>query len=646
MHEQIRVTLVKHFSDCFRVVKRFFSFLYFYCIMQIVLFDLNFEHWGIFLLSFIPAFINVGIFLFVVFYLPHNRINRAFSLFVILMGTAQAAEGLMRMSNTIEVAEEWNKISVAPWAFITPFGLLFTLHFTQWEKKISDGLLFILLFFPATIFEFLIIIRLDKYSIIKSEEWNWIVNPEPTFVTNALFLWICGIGLITLALLWIYYFRVKENKRKKMQSLLLAVGFSIPFVGGVISEVIFPLVFGLNSIPLTTPLITAFSITSLIAIRRYDLMDYSPHRQWDKIIEAMNEGVLIVNNEDRIMYANEKFCSIVGYKFNEIEGQIAKKLFLDNQDAIVQMEKIIEKRKNSLSSQNELQLKTKSGKKIWMLVSGSPCHDRKGTIVGSIGIHTDISILKKSQRELNDTLNEMNTFIYKTSHDLKAPLCSLEGLISLAETEIKSPESNLYFGMISKCTRKMKNLLTDLTSIIMSSKGEIRCEAIDFEQLIDDIKKGMRFLPGFAEINFVADIKQINPFHSDKRFLSTILQNLLNNAIKFKKNNYDFVSSYIHIYIKEDALGVRIEISDNGIGIPENFQEKVFDMFFRGTEISAGSGLGLYIVKTTVKKLKGKIELKCEKKQTTFIVLLPDLMKYVSDQTHDFKSDPIKCFCK
>lgn len=610
------------------------------------LFDLNFQHWGIFLLSVIPAFINLGIFLFVVFYLPHNTINRAFSLFVILMGTAQAAEGLMRMSNTMEIAEQWNKISVAPWAFITPFGLLFTLYFTGWEKKISEGLLFILLFFPATLFEFLIIVRLDKYSIIQSEKWNWIVNPEPTFIMNAFFLWICGLGLIMLVLLWLYYFRVKGNKRKRSQSLLLAIGFSLPFIGGVITEAIFPLVLGLDDIPLTTPLITAFSITSLIAIWKYDMMDYSPHRQWDKIIDSMNEGVLIVNNEDQIMYANEIFCSIVGYEFNEIEGQNARSLFTANEEDLIKMEEVLKQRKGNLSSQYELQLKTKSGKKIWMLISGSPYHDRNGKVIGSIGIHTDISVLKKSQRELNETIQEMNTFIYKISHDLKAPLCSLEGLISVAETEIASPESRLYFGMISKCTRKMNDLLTELTNILMTSKGEITCDVINFVQIIDDIKGSLRFLPGFADINFVIDIKQTNEFHSDKRFLSTVLQNLLSNAVRFKKNDHDFVSSYVHIYIKEDNLGVRIEISDNGIGIPLSFQEKVFDMFFRGTEISEGSGLGLYITKTTVKKLRGRIELKCiERKQTTFIVLLPDLKTYIQIQDHDLKKDPIRCIC-
>ena len=445
-------------------------------------------------------------------------------------------------------------------------------------------------------------------------------------------------------LLWLHYIKTKENNRKKKQALLLAIGFSIPFVGGVISEAIFPLLLGIDSIPLTTPLITAFSITAVIAIWKYDLMDYSPHHQWNSIIEGMNEGVMIVNNEGEIMYANEKFCSIVGYNFHEMEGQIAKYLFLDHEES-EKADKILEERKNNLSSQYEIRLKTKNGKKIWVLVSGSPYYDKKGRVVGSIGIHTDISSLKKKERELHEAVDEMDTFIYKASHDLKSPLSSLEGLINLAEKEITSPESTLYFGMINISIKKMNNMLANLTSIILTSKGEMICEIINFEQLIDETKAGLNFLPGSVNINFKVDITQTKDFHSDKRFLSTIFQNLLSNAIKFKRDNVS-EPSYIHIYIKEDNLGVRIEISDNGIGIAENVQKKVFDMFYRGTEMSNGTGLGLYIVKATVKKLRGKIELRCsEGKQTTFIVLLPDIKKYQSNQTHDFKNDSIKCVC-
>ena len=90
------------------------------------------------------------------------------------------------------------------------------------------------------------IARLDKYTIVKSEQWNWIANPESTPVTNSIFLWMSGIGLLMLVLLWLYYFKERAQIEKKIQALLVAVGFSIPFVGGLTTELIFPLIFHID----------------------------------------------------------------------------------------------------------------------------------------------------------------------------------------------------------------------------------------------------------------------------------------------------------------------------------------------------------------------------------------------------------------
>lgn len=109
---------------------------------------------------------------------------------------------------------------------------------------------------------------------------------------------------------------------------------------------------------------------------------------------------------------------------------------------------------------------------------------------------------------------------------------------------------------------------------------------------------------------------------SDKGMITTILQNLVENAIKYSKRN---IPAIVDIRVESHHgkfLTVRVE--DNGIGIADDIQVKVFDMFFRGNEISRGSGLGLYILKNAVEKLKGKIILKSkENVGTTFIIELP-----------------------
>lgn len=383
------------------------------------IFNLSFNNRKIFILSVIPALINLGIFIYASVFLIQNRTNRVFSVFVLLLGIAQLTDGLIHMSNSAETAMTWGRVSLVPWVFISPAGLLFTLKFSMWDKKISGSLLFSMLFLPAILFELIIAARLDRYTVVKSENWGWIVNPESTFATNAIYVWITGIAFLMLFFLWLYYIK-ETNPNKKRPAFLLAAGFTFPFVGGVIAEMIFPLVLKLDSIPITTPLITAFSVSTIIAIKKYSMLDYSPRHQWRTIIETMNEGILIVDNFDKIMYANKTFCQLVGYEFYEIKGKVAHELFLENEyQGLIQ--NAIEERKSEKSSQYEIQFKTKNGKKVWILMNGSPYLDRKGSIVGSIGVQTNITRLKELEKTLeysNSRLKAAQTIAHIGSWEL------------------------------------------------------------------------------------------------------------------------------------------------------------------------------------------------------------------------------------
>ena len=183
--------------------------------MQNSLLNLNFDHWGVFLLFIIPALIDLSIFTYVFFFLPQNKTNKAFSAYVLLLGIAQALDGIMRMSTTAETALEWSKLTIVPWVFLTPIGVLFALRYTRWSKKIPQALLLALLFFPAIVFEFLIMAGFNKMVIIKSEYWNWIANPKDTVITNAIYAWNTVTSFISFLLYWIYYIRVRKDSKKR-----------------------------------------------------------------------------------------------------------------------------------------------------------------------------------------------------------------------------------------------------------------------------------------------------------------------------------------------------------------------------------------------------------------------------------------------
>jgi signal transduction histidine kinase len=244
-----------------------------------------------------------------------------------------------------------------------------------------------------------------------------------------------------------------------------------------------------------------------------------------------------------------------------------------------------------------------------------------GAAVRIDGFISDISKRKEAELMLEQKLEELNTFTYKASHDLRSPLISLRGLVKIALSESKDPVINKYLAMIGESTVKMEANLQELIAVALSKQGELKKSEINFSELLNEILESIKFLPGFDRVNITTEINVSTPFYSDRQSLHSILFNLVSNCIKYRNVN---INSHVKIKIEEDQKNLRIIISDNGIGILPEYKEKVFEMFYRATENSTGSGLGLYIVATTLEKLKGKIELKSQYGEgCDFIIHLP-----------------------
>lgn len=156
------------------------------------MFNLSFEYWGILLLSLIPALLNVGISAYVMFWMAPNRINKTFSLFVLLLAIIQFCDGFMQMSINEETAMLWARSSNTILLFFCPVGLLFTLRFTGWYKKIPSSTLFSLLFLPPIVLQLLTTAHINAYVIEKSEKWHWVLNPQPSLEAGVIYSWIIG----------------------------------------------------------------------------------------------------------------------------------------------------------------------------------------------------------------------------------------------------------------------------------------------------------------------------------------------------------------------------------------------------------------------------------------------------------------------
>ncbi len=243
----------------------------------------------------------------------------------------------------------------------------------------------------------------------------------------------------------------------------------------------------------------------------------------------------------------------------------------------------------------------------------------------------DITELKKSQLKLIDknndlqkVNNELDSFVYRVSHDLRAPLTSILGLISLMKMEKNNDTIGEYIDLQEKSIHKLDLFIKEIMNLSRNSRLGITVGKIEFDELINDIFEGEHYTRNAEKVKRICIVEEGFSFYTDRQRLSIILNNLISNGLKYANPSQEEPKVKVEVYSENNDCIIRV--SDNGIGISEEYLPKIFAMFFRATEDSSGSGLGLYIVKETVEKLNGKITVRSTmRKGTTFKVVLPNL---------------------
>ncbi|MDF2453555.1 MAG: response regulator receiver protein, partial [Bacteroidota bacterium] len=238
-------------------------------------------------------------------------------------------------------------------------------------------------------------------------------------------------------------------------------------------------------------------------------------------------------------------------------------------------------------------------------------------------IRTKNTILEKTVRQRTSELEEANerleTFVYKASHDIKGPLKSIIGLTVVGQKDVQDETAKNYFDHILKSTRKLDNLLMDLLQITKVRKTALQLEKINFNEMVAGVLSSFENFPGYDKMKISIEIKENVPFYSDKKLLNSIIQNLIENPIKYQ--DAQKAVNTLDIKISVTKKMTELVFTDNGVGISKDSQKYIFDMFFKANENANGTGLGLYIVKTTVEKLQGSILLESEPgKGSTFTV--------------------------
>jgi PAS domain S-box-containing protein len=339
-----------------------------------------------------------------------------------------------------------------------------------------------------------------------------------------------------------------------------------------------------------------------------------------QLFQNVPMAVVMLDESGKVFQVNRGFEQMFGFERHELRGK-------NLNDFIVPEELRNEgiDLNNLITQHQVVSIETirrhRSGKLVNVILCGVPVKLENETI-GIYGVYVDITDRKKVEEELKIRNTELDNFVYKVSHDLRAPLSSVLGLVNLARLPGNTDNPMDYIDIIGEKVAALDHFIGDVLSHSKNLKMDVNIDKVDLTKIIDQTFMDLSYLEGAKNMKRCVKIDGIE-FYSDHWRISEIFRNLISNAIKYRQLISDNPEVTIKIHV--DHLRADISFADNGIGIDDKNLNRIFDMFYRATEQSDGSGIGLYIVKNAVEKLGGQISVASKIDQgTRFSIILPN----------------------
>lgn len=229
----------------------------------------------------------------------------------------------------------------------------------------------------------------------------------------------------------------------------------------------------------------------------------------------------------------------------------------------------------------------------------------------------------RTNHELSKRNTELDNFVYSVSHDLRAPIASVLGLINVARKDKALSMKDKYLDMIHQSAMQQDDFIKAILDQSRNSRLELKRDEILFEPLINETFAQLRFATSTEQtVHKIIHVEQESPFYSDRWRLKVILNNIISNSIRYRNGKDPVIKVNVIINHNQAVLAIQ----DNGKGIGEEHLPNIYKMFYRATDDGAGSGLGLYIVKEAIDKLNGHIDIESEVgKGTTVKFNIPEL---------------------
>ncbi len=345
------------------------------------------------------------------------------------------------------------------------------------------------------------------------------------------------------------------------------------------------------------------------------------------VLESIHAGDYELDVVNGTMQVSPRWKSLLGYEGHELKDLTAQSYFswVHPDDLTAASHYIEAQLKEGKPFRCDLRIRSKSGTYKWFQDSGVPKPDGL-TVIGTL---INIDERKKTEEQLTlrnaqlaKTNEELDRFVYSASHDMRAPLSSMQGLIFLAEKASSPDEIKDCFDRMKSRVGVMEGFIRKLTDYSRNSRLQIDLKEIQLHDLIKEIIDPLVYSFNIGKIDVQNRVASDLSISSDPHRLRIILSNLFANAINYS----DALKPKREIIIEtvQSNTNWSLTVRDNGIGISEEHLPKIFDMFYRASDTSEGSGLGLYIVKETVNKLGGTISVQSKVGEgSDFTITLP-----------------------
>ena len=349
--------------------------------------------------------------------------------------------------------------------------------------------------------------------------------------------------------------------------------------------------------------------------------------KYRNILANMNLGILEVDLEEKIQYANQSFLEMCGYDLADLLGMNARTFLVSGENDALMKEKVSLRQKGK-SDAYEIAVRNKQGESRWWLVSGAPSYNDKGELVGSIGIHLDITEQKKLQDELLEarelaeaSARAKELFLANMSHEIRTPMHAISGMSELLSKTKLIERQRFYLTVIQSASENMLVILNDILDLSKLEASKLSLESIGFnpKQVMEKARtvmqhradeKGLLLKTPYIDPD-IAPVLIGDPFR-----LNQIFFNLLSNAIKFTAKGKITMECHLE-YQSNSHQTLRFQVSDTGIGMDQDFLERLFEKFSQEHQSTSrqfgGTGLGMNITKELVDLMGGDIEVKSEK---------------------------------